>query len=113
MRKWLLLALALSSCSPGPTMQETYSKVEWSEPTTGVMRVLAKNSIRGCGEFYQKANPDYAGEYAIACTRLPDGRASWAGYLVWVGIDKVEGPDLTAVYMKFGGPPRELTKKDL
>jgi hypothetical protein len=94
-------------------MQESYSKVEWSEPTPDVMRVLAQNGIRGCGEFYQKASPDHTGEFAVACTHLPDGRASWTGYLVWVGIDKVEGPDLTAVYQHFGGPPRQLTKDDL
>jgi hypothetical protein len=70
-------------------------------PTPEVIQVLAKNHVRGCGEFYQKAGPS-RGEFAIACTR--DGRA-WTGYLVFTGTEKVLGPDSTLIY-DVGGPPR-------
>jgi len=84
----------------------------WSDPTADVIRVLAAKGVRGCGEFYQKRNAKFEGDYAVACTHTPDGRAAWTGYEVFAGTGEVMGPDLTAVYMQFGGPPRELTKDD-
>ena len=67
---------------------------------------LAKNSIEGCGEFYQKMNTHYQGEFAVGCTR--DG-ANWDGYLVWPMTGKVLGPDLALVW-QIGGPPYPASK---
>lgn len=101
----------LRSCTaylntPAPTLEQQYSG-EWQDPTSDVMITLGRNSIRGCGEFYQKESKTFRGEYAVVCTQMPDGsgRAQWVGYLVWPRINKVEGPDYLFVY-KVGGPPR-------
>ena len=85
----------------------------WSDPTAEVTQTLAAKGIRGCGEFYQKKNAKFEGDFAVACTRTPDGKLAWTGYEVFVGTREVMGPDLTAVYTQFGGPPRQLTKDDL
>ena len=109
MRTWFLLCLvALSACSPPPSNEEMWSGA-WTEPTPEVMMVLAKDGLLGCGEFYQKANTSYHGEYAVACNRMPDGsgQPAWVGYQVWTGSEQVEGPDMTAVWAQFGGPPRD------
>jgi hypothetical protein len=72
------------------------------------MIALGKHGAKGCGEFYQKANAHYPGEFAVACNRLPDGsgRVGWVGYQVWIPSGEVLGPDMSAVFTKFGGPPR-------
>jgi len=103
----VLNSLVVVSCDEPPTSEEQWES-SWRKPTGGVMRALAENSVRGCGEFYQKKNTAYSGEYAVACNRMPDGsgKPAWVGYLVWPAIGKVEGPDLAAVHMTFGGPPR-------
>jgi hypothetical protein len=109
----LMTILTLASCS-APSNEEMWSN-PWSNPTANVMRVLAKNGVKGCGEFYQKANTRSNGDYAVACSRMPDGtdRPAWVGYEVFIHSQEVLGPDLTAVYTQFGGPPRQLTKDDL
>ena len=50
-----------------------------------ITKVLSKNSIRGCGEFYYR--PYYRGseEYLVACTR--DG-INWTNYVVWLATEK-------------------------
>ena len=115
MRDWLptLSLAAVAACTPA-TNEEMWSR-SWSGPTPEVMRVLAANGVRGCGEFYQKENATSSGDFAVACSRMPDGsgRAAWVGYEVFTNSRQVLGPDLTAVYMQFGGPPRELTRADL
>ena len=113
-RLFTLGLLGLASCGPAPSVGEDYKTVSWKQPSNDVMITLGKNHIRGCGEFYQKANPHQQGEYAVACTRRPDGTVpEWVGYLVWTGTGAVEGPDMTAVYTQFGGPPRQFTKDDM
>jgi hypothetical protein len=101
------LSIFLSACGAPATDEEQWAGI-WVEPTSEVMQTLARNSVRGCGEFYQKENKAYKGEFAVACNRPPDGsgKPGWVGYQVWVGSGDVEGPDMSAVYMKFGGPPR-------
>ena len=113
MRKLIVLTmLVLGACS-APSNEEMWSK-PWSKPTGEVMRVLAKNGVRGCGEFYQKENTRSNGDFAVACSRMPDGsgRPAWVGYEVFVHSEEVLGPDLTAVYSQFGGPPRMLEKEE-
>lgn len=63
---------------------------------------------------YQKESTEGRGEFAVACTQMPDGtgREAWVGYQVFVYTGKVLGPDLTAVYTKFGGPPHDLAEGD-
>jgi hypothetical protein len=103
----LILAAIAGGCGATPTEAEQWSG-SWTEPTSEVMAMLAKHSVRGCGEFYQKANSAYRGEYAVACNRMPDGsgKPAWVGYQVWTGSGDVLGPDPTAVFTKFGGPPK-------
>ena len=112
MRVPLLLLLTVTSCGPAATNEEMWAR-RWSNPTGEVMRALATAGVRGCGEFYQKENTRHDGDFAVACTHTPDGRLGWTGYEVFSVTGKVLGPDLTAVYMQFGGPPRQLTKDDL
>ena len=101
------LAAMVGACRASPTEAEQWSGL-WTEPTSEVMVTLAKHSVRGCGEFYQKVNSAFRGEYAVACNRMPDGSGTpaWVGYQVWTGSGDVLGPDLTAVFTKFGGPPK-------
>lgn len=96
----LVSGLSLSACGPPPTYAEQYPGA-WREPSTDVMRTLAKRGTRGCGEFYQKPHVSSRGEYVIACTR--DGRI-WRGYLVWTGSEQVLGPDDALVYQVGGAP---------
>jgi hypothetical protein len=53
MMRFILLALSLPlfACGRAPTIEESYSG-PWREPTSEVMTTLAKNQVRGCGEFY-------------------------------------------------------------
>jgi hypothetical protein len=76
----------------------------WGNPTSSVMRTLAQNDVRGCGEFYQKASVKDREEFAVACTRSPTGEVGWFLYLVWPATGGVDGPDPTAVW-EMGGPP--------
>ena len=110
-RLFIGASLILSACGKGPTLEESYAG-PWGEPTTDVMVTLAKNGVRGCGEFYQKASKTSQGEYAVACTHNPSGQLEWNLYLVWPAINEVTGPNPIAVW-KLGPPPRELTKDDL
>lgn len=113
MRNSFLLFLLLSGCGSSPTDQQMWSR-SWGEPTGDVMRALAAKGIQGCGEFYEKENATSHADYAVACSEMPDGsgHAAWVGYEVFPEIGEVLGPDLTAVYTKFGGPPGALTNDD-
>ena len=93
----------LSACGATPSLKERYAG-PWGEPTADVMKALASNHVRGCGEFYQKESKTNLGEFAVACTNTPTGESAWVLYLVWPRIDKAEGPDLTAIW-EIGGPP--------
>lgn len=110
----LLLTIAVTGCGSPPTDQQMWS-APWTEPTSEVMRILARNQAKGCGEFYQKENSTSKGDFAVACSAMPDGSGlpGWVGYEVFVPQEDVLGPDYTAVFQKFGGPPRELTKDDI
>ena len=103
----VVLSALLFACGAPATDKEMWSK-DWSEPTSDVMVALAKAHVQGCGEFYQKENAKFSGDFAVACNRMPDesGKPAWVGYEVWPSIDKIQGPDMTAVWMHFGGPPR-------
>ena len=74
--------MSLSERYPGP----------WRDDfNTGISRALAKNKIRGCGEYKYRPSSNDHNEYLVRCTR--DG-VNWSSYIVWVGIDndKVMGP---------------------
>lgn len=49
----ILILSSISGCSEPKKITEVYSG-EWEEPSTDVILTLAKNQVRGCGEFYQK-----------------------------------------------------------
>lgn len=107
MRRFLLLACALTaSCHRAPALQEAYMG-PWQQPSSDVLRTLASNGVSGCGELFQKASSASAGEYAVACTET--NACQWEGYLVWPAINKIDGPDPLLVW-KVGGVPRQPGK---
>lgn len=66
----------------------------WTEGTndqfTKVARTLAKNSIRGCGEFYLRPNSKSPeNEFLVGCSR--DG-LNWLYYIVFTVAETVQGP---------------------
>lgn len=114
----LILSVALvgllAACGPAdpasePTVAERFPG-PWREFTPDVARTLAKNGVRGCGEFYQRLsatmNTPGGEEYLVACTRDGD---TWAGYLVWPSIGRVLGPDVNLIAVV--GPPT-VTERD-
>ena len=89
---------ALAGCAPQPLSEQFQG--DWQGPTPDVMRILAKNGVLGCGEFYQKPN-SISSEVVVACTA--DG-VRWTGHLVLMASEDVIGPDPTLVN-QVGGPP--------
>lgn len=62
----------------------------WQSDAPGnIIRALAVNNVRGCGEFHHKASVRNSGEYLVYCTR--DGQ-TWTSYLVWPNVDRISGP---------------------
>ena len=94
----LIGAAALAGCTPEPLSEQF--KGSWLNPTPDVMRILARNGVSGCGEFYQKPNK-IRSEIVVACT---DDGVSWRGHLVLMATENVIGPDDTLVN-QVGGPP--------
>jgi hypothetical protein len=88
-------------CGPPKSLAEEFPG-EWQEPTGDVMRTLAQNGVKGCGEFYQKRAAEYSTEYMVACTRDGD---TWTAWRVWTSSNDVLGPDPAAIW-KLGGPPK-------
>jgi hypothetical protein len=72
-------------------IQHGYSQA-WQSPSTKqvseIGRILAKNNISGCGEFYVKTKSGSDSELAVACTA--DGK-SFSYYLVWLHSEGVTG----------------------
>jgi hypothetical protein len=54
-----------------------------------LIRTLAKNGVKGCGDFAWKSRPSQSSEYLVYCTR--DGR-TWSAWLAWTAAEKVMGP---------------------
>lgn len=96
----LFAFIPLSSCGENNTssttneekerkFSERYTK-EWSSSfNVGITRALAKNNIKGCGDYKYKRSIQNEGEYLVHCS--VDG-FNWTAYLVWVPIEKVMGP---------------------
>ncbi len=91
----LLVIFAGSPASGSETMAQMYPGGWHTDFHVGISRALAKNNIRGCGEFKYKPSADNVswdtsvGEFLVRCTA--DGKR-WVAYLVWAGIDDVMGP---------------------
>ncbi|MCD4811339.1 hypothetical protein K8R14_01890 [bacterium] len=71
------------------SLSERYPGSWRDEFNTGISKALAKNKIRGCGEYKYRPSSKNHNEYLVRCTR--DG-VNWSSYIVWVGINKVMGP---------------------
>lgn len=73
----------------GQEINDGYS-LSWQSPSTEqvsqIGRILAKNNISGCGEFYVKTKTGSDSELAVACTA--DGE-SFHYYLVWLASEAV------------------------
>lgn len=103
----LALVGLLAGCGGPPKTQSEEYPGAWSEPSAEVIRVLASNSVRGCGEFYQKASsygPEF-GEFLLYCTR--DGK-TWVAWKVWTHTNKVLGPDPNFVHTSGITPPEGI-----
>jgi hypothetical protein len=113
MRRSILLFLALGGCGPSPSDKQIWSG-PWQEPTGDVIRALAAKNVQGCGDFFEKESATLHGDFAVACSELPDGsgRLYWTGYEVFTETGEVLGPDLSTVDTKFGGPPRPWTSEE-
>ncbi|MFC1896572.1 hypothetical protein ACFL0Q_07950 [Thermodesulfobacteriota bacterium] len=95
-RKLLLLFLlgVMSLCCFGSAIADLSISERYPGPwrhdfNSGISRALAKNNIRGCGEYKYRPSSTDDSEYLVRCTR--DG-INWSSYIVWVGIDEVMGP---------------------
>jgi len=92
----VLFAFACGSSNQGD-INSTYPE-PWKDPTgeeyQKIGKALVKNNITGCGEYYVRLSAENKGEYLVACSR--DGE-SWSYYLVWTGIDEVNGPYLDTI----------------
>jgi len=107
----LLIACSglLLSCGESPPAADQYPG-NWETPTIDVIGVLARNEVRGCGEFYQQANVHFSGEYIVACRGRTE--RDWSLYQVWPRIDRVQRLELS-VLLDVGGPPGdELRARD-
>ena len=71
--------MTLSEEYPGPWMEDA---------DTGIVRALIKNNIRGCGSFKYRESSQNPHEYLVRCMGYDIPKS----YIVWVGIDKVNGP---------------------
>ena len=116
------VAFSQSGPEPGPSISQRYAAGPWLEPSPDVVGALARNSIRDCGEVYEK--PAFGeirkdSEYLVYCTL--DKPNDWVGYLVWPGISKVVStpvdiavppPDLKVLdRLCIGEPGRPVTER--
>lgn len=86
----------LASCGPEPTLGERYPPPWRENVNIELIKALAKNRVRGCGEMWWRESSRNAGEYLVYCTS--DGK-SWTTWVVWINASKVLGPGL---------PPQEI-----
>ena len=88
-----MVIFAGRAASGAETMAQRYPGGWHTDFHVEISRALAKNNIRGCGEFKYKPSTDNVnkdiGEFLVRCTA--DGK-TWVSYLVWAGIDNVMGP---------------------
>ncbi len=87
-----ILLLAGACSGEQASMAERYPGSWRADFHVGISKALAKNKIRGCGEFKYKPSVKNSGEYLVRCTR---NGTTWQSYLVWAGSDKVMGPYAT------------------
>lgn len=84
----LWAAAAMTSAS-AQTMAQRYPGAWASAANIDITKALAKNEIRGCGEFYYRAAAGSTNEFLVYCTR--DSK-TWTSYLVFTSSQKVMGP---------------------
>jgi hypothetical protein len=80
---------AAESTGRSVELADDYPGAWQSDAPGNIIRALAVNDVRGCGEFHHKASVRNSGEYLVYCTR--DGR-TWTSYLVWPNVDRISGP---------------------
>ena len=91
MRKSICAAmlLVLSIAHAEIPLYERYPGPWRDDFNASISKTLAKNSVRGCGEFKYRLSSKDKDEYLVYCSR--DGK-SWVAYLVWISIAKITGP---------------------
>lgn len=70
-------------------MAQDYPAPWKRDAVPALTRTLAKNGVRGCGDFAWRQRADGSSEYLVYCTR--DGR-TWSAWLAWTASEKVQGP---------------------
>jgi hypothetical protein len=72
-----------------PEVSRSYS-LPWREPDNSEMiaigKALAKNKIRGCGDYYIRPSSGEDGEYLVGCS---SDSKNWSYYMVWTYASEV------------------------
>jgi hypothetical protein len=82
-----ILATTAAPCWAG--LAEDYPGSWRTDAPASIVRTLASNNVKGCGEFAYRQRANGSQEYLVYCTR--DG-TSWAAWLAWTASNKVQGP---------------------
>jgi len=85
-----IIAASISACSTEDIPLADRYPAPWrTDFDLGISRAFVANNIRDCGEYRFRSSSVNSGEYLVRCTR--DG-ANWSSYLVWVNLERVQGP---------------------
>jgi len=89
---FILLIVILSNLTPHKELStaERYPPPWRTDINVDIVKVLVKNDITGCAVFKYRPSSANQGEYLVYGS--PDGETEWAAYIVWIPINKVEGP---------------------
>lgn len=85
--------LALGGCGEDRPFAEHYPGPWKNEPKFDLVKLLAAQHARGCGEFWWRTRDGETGpyaEYLVYCT--DNFGKSWTAWLLWPGINKATGP---------------------
>lgn len=88
------IVLTASACSQSKTVSvnERYP-MPWKEVTGKEMinigRVMVKNNLTGCGEYYVRPAKEITDDYLVSCSR--DGK-QWDFFILNVTVNTVVGP---------------------
>ena len=86
---FFVLAEISGTSSQKLSMAQRYPGPWINDVTPEIAQALVKNNITDCGALKYRSSSVDSGEYLVYCS--PDG-SSWRAYIVWIPINKVEGP---------------------
>lgn len=88
----LMVLVALGGCGDERSFADHYPGPWREDLKPELVKLLVKNSARGCGEFWWRTRDGETGqfaEYLVYCTR--DGQ-NWTAWLLWPGSGRASGP---------------------